>query len=164
MSVSELTSLPSISASSMAAVLYFEHKHTLRSSGYIATWLIVAIVYDIARATKYTSIPDFEYLFMYTMLGTIMKAVIMALEEVPKRSAIIDADIRQTIGREATSGVISRSLLLWLSNTLCFGFQNTLTVEQLENLEPDFSSEDLHERFGRHWTNGKYSPVYTLHR
>lgn len=159
--ISDLASLPSLSAVSMAAVLYFEHKRTLRSSGYTATWLIVAIVYDIVRAISYGSIPDCEYLYVYAMLGAVMKVAIIALEEVPKHSAIIDVEIRRTIGREATSGFISRSLLLWLSNTLCFGFQNTLTVDQLENLEPGFSSESLHYRFGRHWTNSKSLPIFT---
>lgn len=138
-------------------ILYLAHRRALRSSAIVALWLIIAIACDIVRARSYFLRGNMDVIAASTVVLIALKTGLVGLEEVPKKSDIKDEDLQKSIGKEATSGFLSRSLFLWLNSMLSFGFRNRLDMDHLDDLDPCFSSTTLSNAFSERYPSGKFS-------
>lgn len=90
------------------------------------------------------------------------KLIIIIAQEVPRNNLLVDEAMRGTVGKEATRGFWSRSLFAWLNATFAAGFRRTLTLEDLEPLSPELSSQLLLGRFTAAWEKGMHRFAFQL--
>lgn len=135
--------------------LYLEHRHTLRSSSFIAIWLLATIFCDATRARS-LFLRDLRQVAIVATVSAVIKGIIFCLEEVPKSRWIIDEETKKNTGKQAASGFVSRSLFLWINGMFYAGFKRVLKLEDLDNLGPSLASDHLLEHFHKFWTSGLY--------
>lgn len=127
----------------------------MRSTTVLSVWLTCSIAFDGAIARSYFLREDCDDLAAMAVTSAVCKLVTMLLEEVRKTHFVRDPNTGKPVGQEATSGFWSRVLYLWLNRTFFVGFKQVLTIDDLDNLGPEFSSENLLERFNAAWIIGK---------
>lgn len=150
-----------VAAASLVPTLYLEHRHVLRSSSFIAIWLIATIFCEATKARS-LFLRDVHYLAILATTSAVVKGIIFCLEEIPKSPWITDEETKKSTGKEATSGFVSRSLFLWINGMFFAGSKGVLRLEHLDNLDSSFASEHLLEHFSKFWTSGMYFETYLL--
>lgn len=139
--------------------MYMGHIHCIRSSGFLALYLILTLLVDVVKSRSY---------FLRSELGTLggihaviaaLRLALLLLEEKSKKSLIIDKEVRDFSGREATSGYLTRASLLFLNPLFIAGYYHKLNNDDLMHLGLDFSSKKLHTRFKKHWGKRKERPT-----
>lgn len=134
----------------------------------LSIWLTSGIVFDGATARSYFLRSGCDDLGAVTVLAAACKLVIMILEEIPKKKYVKTSNTgtateEELPGKEAVSGFWNRTLYLWLNETFRAGFKQNLSIDQLDNLGPEFSSKMLSETFQTVWSDGMFtSEVATL--
>lgn len=78
-----------------------------------------------------------------------LKLVMLSAEEIPKTAHMIDTTIK--LGSETTSGLWTRLSYIWLNKLLLRGYRNKITVDDIEELDPDFDTELLYNSFNKVW-------------
>lgn len=144
-----------VAAATLLPTLYLEHRHTLRSSSFIAIWLLATIFCDATRARS-LFLRDLRQVAIVATVSAVIKGIIFCLEEVPKSRWIIDEETKKNTGKQAASGFVSRSLFLWINGMFYAGFKRVLKLEDLDNLGPSLASDHLLEHFHKFWTSGLY--------
>ena len=122
-----------------------EHRRALRSSALTGVYLLITLLYDVARAKSHYFYQS-QTLANLALAGVALKLCLLLLLEVSKRGLITDSQIRESASEEAVSGFWSRSFLLWLHSTLFLGFHSILSMDDLGPLDPEFSSQALSAR------------------
>ncbi|KAJ3492948.1 hypothetical protein NLG97_g5041 [Lecanicillium saksenae] len=143
----------------IAGVMYMGHMHCIRSSGFLALYLIFTLLVDIVKSRSYFLRPEMETLGGLTAATASLRFVLLLLEEKSKRSLIIDKEVLEVSGPEATSGYLTRAFLLFLNPMFIAGYYHQLHPEDLMKLGLDFSSKNLHSRFKKHWDKRKAKPT-----
>lgn len=92
-------------------------------------------------------------IMVFTCITAALKFALVVLLEIPKW-AWLDESVRKKLSREQTAGFWCRSLLIWLKQTLCIGYSENLTLDDIEDLSDEFSSEKLAVTFSRQWDRG----------
>lgn len=100
----------------------------------------------------------------YLAASIAARFAILSLENRSKRSILIDD--WKLYGREATSGLLSRSVLFWANDFLLQGHKSILAASNLYALKQDLQSKLLLHRMGQHWskyrTSGKNALFWNL--
>lgn len=137
--------------------MYVEHRHKIEPSAFLGLYLFSVLLFDIAtaRSLLIRHDKDLRLLAVVIAVAGSQKLVLIILNEISKAGDIEDAALRASLGKESISGFWNRSLFLWLNPILAFGFRSTLSVEQLENLGPEFSSRQLLDTFNSRWEQSK---------
>ncbi len=149
--------LSCVAALFIAVVIFVEYRRSLQTTAIISLYLGVTIVVDMFKSRTYFSrpnLPGLDSIGVICVVGAVVKAVLLVLEEVPKQSKLGSKRLRLLFGRESTSGFWNRSLFIWLNSTLFFGFRNIISVDDLDNLGPDFDEEKLLAEFRKVWDKG----------
>ncbi|XWX02281.1 hypothetical protein V2A60_010317 [Cordyceps javanica] len=147
----------------LAGVVYMGHMHCIRSSGFLALYLILTLLIDIVKSRSYFLRPDMSTLGGITAATATLRLTLLLLEEKSKRDLIIDKEVLEYSGQEATSGYLTRALLLFLNPMFIAGYYHKLNSAELMRLGLDFSSKRLHQRFKKHWEKTKDKPTrYSL--
>lgn len=134
-----------VAAISIAPIIKAEHRRALRSSALTGLYLLITLLYDVARAKSYYFYKT-QALASLAAIDALLKLCLLLLLEVSKRGLIEDPHVRQHASDEAVSGFWSRSFLVWLQSTLFLGFHTIISVDDLGALDPEFSSQSLSER------------------
>lgn len=142
----------------IAGVMYMGHTHCIRSSGFLALYLIFTLLVDIVKSRSYFLRPQMGALGGLTAATAALRVVLLILEEKSKASLIMDKEVRDVSGPESTSGYLTRTLLLFLNPMFIAGYYHKLEKDQLMSLGLDFSSKKLHKRFQKHWNKTKAKP------
>lgn len=150
-----------VAAAALLPTLYLEHRHTLRSSSFIAIWLIATIFCDATRARS-LFLRDLRQVAILATVSAVIKGIIFCLEEVPKTRWIMDEETKKNTGKQAASGFVSRSLFLWINGMFYAGSKGVLKLEDLDSLGPSLASDHLLEHFHKFWTSGMYLEIYAL--
>ncbi|KAM3532890.1 hypothetical protein MY4038_003803 [Beauveria bassiana] len=87
-----------------------------------------------------------------------MRLILLALQEISKRSLLLDDALRQNCGFETTSGFIGRVLFLFLKPVFATGFRAELLLRHLDQLDPELSSEVLYQKLEPHWQPHRLNP------
>lgn len=154
--------LACVAALCLATCLHVEHRHSMRSSGFLSVWVTLSVILDGTIARSYCLRPAYHSVGALSATAGAMKLVVMILEEIPKKHYVKDKNTGRPVGKEAISGFWNRTFYLWLNETLYSGFRVVLRVHHLDNLDEIFSSEMLNERFNATWLRGKYLIALTF--
>ena len=138
----------------LAVLVSFEYHRSLQSSSALTgLYLLFSLLSDLAKTRSYF-LRAIATLAGLSTGRTALNFVLLALLEVPKRSVIMDKKLQKSVGEEVVSGFWNRTFFFWLNPTLSFGFKNVIQVDDLCALGPEFSSQDLSDRFDRNWAKG----------
>ena len=144
-------------SASLAACLYLDHIFSTCPSAFLTVCLAFSILFDGATAYLYQSIPGFHHVVTTTETTAAVKMVIMSLQELPKKAFVKDPNTGRPVNNKILTGCWTRTLHVWLTKTVFAGFQAIVQrreLDDLEDLEPEYSSELLAERFKAIWNTG----------
>ncbi|OAR01944.1 hypothetical protein LLEC1_02922 [Akanthomyces lecanii] len=143
----------------VAGVMYMGHMHSIRSSGLLALYLIFTLLVDVVKSRSYFLRPEMGTLGGLNAATAVLRLTLLLLEEKSKRFLIIDKEVRDFSGREATSGYLTRAFMLFLNPMFIVGYYHKLENDDLMRLGLDFSSKKLHTRFKKQWAKRKEKPT-----
>ena len=130
-----------------------EHGRTPRPSSMTSAFLFVTLLCDIIRLhTAWTSYAESAITELLT--AAIVARGLAFVLEVLEKPRHLDSSYRGH-PPEATSGLFSRSLLIWLNKLLIDGAHNILAVEDLWPGDEMLSSARILERFLEGWEPGE---------
>lgn len=154
-------SIPSVALNLFATLVFcpfchFEHTRSVKPSSTLTVYLFFSCLFDIARARTLWAI-DGNALVAGLFTTTVpVKLCLLLLECWGKRDLFLPSEI--TYSREATSGIISRSLFWWLNPLFLRGFREVLSVEKLLDVDKYLGPEIAADNLQRKWTEltGQY--------
>lgn len=136
-------------------IIYSKHKRTFRSSSTLSAWFVVAILCDLTRTRLYSPSTIDRKALAFAFISTALKAVLLILEELPKKGDITNIHLRESVRWQSTCGFLTRNLLVWPYEEVLFGFRHVEQIEQLSQLDPEHSAERLANRFSNYWVPSK---------
>ncbi|EFR02843.1 hypothetical protein MGYG_05844 [Nannizzia gypsea CBS 118893] len=119
----------------LAAVSYLEHVRCVRPSTLLNIYLGVSTLLDLARTRTLFFIQGSRTVALVSLTAFIVKSVAFILEVTEKRHLLLAK--WKDASPEATSGVISRSLFLWLNRLFISGFRTLLTVNTITPIDEE---------------------------
>lgn len=143
-------------------VLYYEHLHTVRSTAVLGVYFFLALVIDAIKCRSYFIRYGLVANGVLAAAACALRFIILALQELPKRSLLLDAELKKIVGDEAGSGFWSRSFLLYLNPLFLTGYRSILEMQHLSNLGPELSSSLLHARLRHYWLQKTQGPRASL--
>lgn len=133
---------------------YTEHGLSIRPSALLNVYLFFSVVFDAVRARTLWLI-DFDTTIQGLFTATLsLKVIILFLEGTEKRR-FLGADGRK-LSPEETSGILNKSLFVWLNQLIRTGFKKALLMNDLYPLNQEFSTSYLKVKFRQNWNLGKY--------
>lgn len=142
---------------SITAILYVAHTYSLQPSGFLSVFLSITILFDITVVRSAFRRDGLGAIGALQIAVAILKFVLVLLEEVPKRDLFITERLRRNASSEAVSGFWTRALFLWLNPLMIGGFRQDLTIEGLPDVDEEFDSGLLFDRFTPHWNRGEHN-------
>lgn len=138
-------------ALALATMLGIEHRRSLQSSTLLSVYLSVAVFLDVSETRSFLRQSlQFQNIAVMTAVTALLKLSLLILQEFPKqRNGELQEN--QNPNPEENAGFWNRTLVLWLNSTLLLGFHKRLTVNDLADLGPDYSSRRLAAKFEAVW-------------
>ncbi|KAM3474463.1 hypothetical protein MY5147_004238 [Beauveria neobassiana] len=152
------TAIELLAAACLAAIIYIEHRHSIRSSASTSIYLILSLAFEVCRSRSFFLRPGFTALGSMAAVAAGMRLILLALQEISKRSLLLDDALRQNCGFETTSGFIGRVLFLFLKPVFATGFRAELLLRHLDQLDPELSVEVLYQKLEPHWQPRRLNP------
>ena len=137
-------------------ILWAQHRHSLRLSSALSTYLSLTILLDAAQIRSTFMRVGLQVNARILVAATVLKGCLLVLEEVSKRNLFIHKADKAAMSREAASGFWNRRFFLWINSTLWGGFRSILTVDNLQHIGADFDSEILLHKQEKHWEQSKW--------
>ncbi|KAH8710453.1 ABC transporter atnG [Beauveria bassiana] len=135
----------------IGCIIRADHQRSLRSSAWLSFFLFVNLLTDAARSRSYFLRPGLATLGALAAATSSCKLTLLALQEVSKRSLLINDALRENTGPEATCGPLRRLLFVFLYPIFEIGFRGPLLMQHLDRLDPELSSQVLHRQLSKHW-------------
>ncbi|TQV90059.1 ABC multidrug transporter [Cordyceps javanica] len=154
-------SLELVAAVAIAAVVYVEHQHAIRTSAILGFYLAIGILIDGTKAHSYF-LRDMAASGAFAVATAVSRLLLLVLEEIPKDRLLIDPEVRSNAGSEDTSGFLTRTFFLFLRPMMNTAYRGVLTMDDLGKLGPQFHSERLFHELSRHWPLSKQSKEHSL--
>lgn len=150
------TSAPAVVIDLLAALfiaiwLDLEHGHTLRSSFLLTIYLFGATLADITKSRSFFLRHNLAVPAGLETAAAILQLGLLCLQELSKRADIIDTNLRDNLGEEAVSGPVSRLLFLFLRPIFRTGFRSDISMNDLGQLDPEFSPRLLFQQLKARW-------------
>lgn len=137
-----------------------EHRRSLRSSALPGIYLLVSVLSDLAKIRNYLDHADFGLMIVLSFITAFTKIILIFLLEISKRSHLADSELCESKQDVSIMGFWSRSFLVWVNRTMLIGFRTISTVDNLESLGSEFSSERLSAGLARNMRNGMFDHFY----
>lgn len=135
----------------MGYTVYVDHQRSIRSSAWLSLYLTVNVVTDASRSRSFFLRSGLQVVGAIVAVSSALKLILLALQEVSKRSILIDDAFREDAGPEAMCGPLQRMILLFLRPIFEIGFRGPLSMSHMDRLDPEFSSKLLHRQLSAHW-------------
>lgn len=139
----------------IAFLLFIEYRHSLRPTALLSLYIVFSLLIDVVKSRSYFIRHELQLLGSLSAAAGAVKLCITILQEVPKRHLLVDNNLRDATGREATGGFFYRNFFGWLNSIFVAGFRSVLKVKDLEQLSPDLASKSLYPKFLRIWEKGE---------
>jgi ATP-binding cassette subfamily C (CFTR/MRP) protein 1 len=157
--------LPSAALSFVGTVLLgflscVEHLRSIRPSFSLNVYLLFTTLFDIERSRTYALDPELNLVATVFASRLGVKVFLAILEAREKRKLLLPgfADYSP----EATSGVYKRATFWWLNELFKKGFSNSLTVDDLFQLDKHLQANYLHHILGSAWSRCKCCPDHPI--
>ncbi|KAJ5806253.1 uncharacterized protein N7503_003855 [Penicillium pulvis] len=154
---SSLRTVATIAASALAFIASLglcllsrlEHSRSIRPSPIINSYILLTLVFDIARVrTLFLNSDSGSIAGLFSsMIG--VKVMVLLAEAVEKRKMLL-APYRD-LSPEETSGIYSKSFFFWLNQLMTSGFQRVLQNDDLYPIVGEMSSSALQQRMKNAW-------------
>lgn len=145
------TSLELVATINVAIMVYVGHKHSVRSSSALALYLLSTFAVDIAKSRSFFLRSGLDTLGGIAVATACLRLCLVSLEEISKRSLIVDDELRELTGQESASGFFSRTFLLFLNPIFMTGFYETVRRGHMDKLGQELSSKNLHSQLNEQW-------------
>ena len=137
-----------LAAVGLAGLSHLEHVKSIRPSFLIGFYLLVSLIFDIARVrTQWLSHHDSIAIILTA--SVVIKAVVLGIEGVSKRGILLAAWRGKS--PEDTNGLFGRGLFLWLNGLLGKGFRGVIGVDDLFDAGWRLSAERLGGELQTRW-------------
>ncbi|KAH3906329.1 hypothetical protein HBI56_195160 [Parastagonospora nodorum] len=133
----------------LLALSDFEHMRTVRPSWLLNIYLLLTVILDIARSRTYSLSPDLDAVATVFTSRVAVKLILAIAEARPKERLLLPQFTDRT--PETTSGPYKRALFWWLNALLKKGYTESLTVDDLFQLDKHLQSDRLHHLLGSSW-------------
>ncbi|KAJ4158434.1 uncharacterized protein LMH87_008960 [Akanthomyces muscarius] len=138
------------SALSIVTVVYTEHRRGIRASALLSLYLTLGIIIDGTKVRSYF-IRSISSLAVLAATASSLRFVLLCVQEIPKTNLLIDSEVRDASGREATSGFWSRTFFVFMVPIFRAGFRRIISIDDLGNLGIEFSSTHLFASLSQRW-------------
>ncbi|QKX58862.1 uncharacterized protein TRUGW13939_05990 [Talaromyces rugulosus] len=138
-----------ISAFVIALLSHLEHKKSIRPSFLTSLYILVTLIFDIARARTHWLLRQHDAVAATLAAIVALKLVMLILESMEKRSILIP--IYKGSSTESTGGLFNRALFCWLNPLLLKGFMSVLSVDELFPISENLSSIEVTEQIQAGW-------------
>lgn len=140
----------------LGALSYFEHSRCIRTSFWLNVYLLFTIVFDTARSRSYSLDEQLNQISILFSTRVGVKVFLAAFEGRGKGSLLLPGYAGEP--PEAVAGVYSRSLFWWQHALFKKGFNSTLTIDELYQLDKYLRADYLHGIIRSAWDKGKSEP------
>ncbi len=147
-------SMSCVASFTIVVLVVVEHRFTLRPTSLLSLYILMSLLLDVVKSRSYFLRHWMSALGGLSAAAAAAKAILIAVQEIPKTALLIDENLRHTTSKEATSGFWNRSVFAWLNSIFLVGFRQTLCLEDLEPLDPPLSAGPLLNRFIPKWDKG----------
>jgi ATP-binding cassette subfamily C (CFTR/MRP) protein 1 len=110
-----------------------EHVRSIRPSAILNIWLLISLVFDIARVRTLWLLPSYNVLAIVFTVGVAFKVIILGLEAREKQGILLNT--HEKLSPELTSGFFSQSFFWWLNPLFSRGSKSNLTIDDLYPLD-----------------------------
>jgi hypothetical protein len=150
-----------VAALAVSVVVLYSHLRSLQSTSLASMYLSLALLFDTMRARSYYMRDGMHLLAVLSVSSAAIKLCLVAAEELYKRKAIADKELKVSLSSEALSGFWNRSLFLWINAMIFHGYRHIMSYSDMARLSPDFGAEKLYYEFNAAWEKGK-SPTSSV--
>jgi ATP-binding cassette, subfamily C (CFTR/MRP), member 1 len=133
----------------IAFLSHLEHNRSIRPSFLASFYILVTLVFDIARARTHWLLRQNDAVAATLTVIVALKLAMLILEATEKRSILLS--IYNGFSTESTSGLFSRALFCWLNPLLLKGFRSVLSVDDLFQISEKLSSIEVTEQIQAGW-------------
>ncbi|TQV89952.1 ABC multidrug transporter [Cordyceps javanica] len=148
-----------LAALCVGCLAHAEHHYSLCSSAPFSLYLFVAGLADIIKSRSFFLRPNLDALGGLEAAAASLELILLCLQDVSKRADIIDANLRESVGLEATSGAMSKMLFIYLRPLFSAGFHKQLMLEDLDKLDPELAPAHNYSQLNTHWSPRQTSPL-----
>lgn len=137
------------SALVIALLSHFEHKRSVRPSFLVSLYILITLIFDIARARTHWLMRqrDSTAAILTAIVG--LKLAMLVIESIEKRKILLSA--YKDVSTESTSGLFNRALFCWLNPLLLKGYISVLSTENLFPITENLSSIEVTDDLQRGW-------------
>ncbi|KAK4139084.1 P-loop containing nucleoside triphosphate hydrolase protein [Dichotomopilus funicola] len=136
----------------LSALSYFEHTLSVAPSFLIELYLLLTILFDVARLRTLGLMPEGSHRSLAAAEGVALAVKIaLMLVEAARKDRLIAPEVKRKHTLEQLSGFYGRSMFFWLGATLWNGFTRYLVATDLSGPRDEESAELLRERFRATW-------------
>lgn len=133
----------------LCVLSHLEHVRTIRPSAIMNGYLLLTLVFDIARLrTLFISNASHAISGCFASMVAV-KAMVLFTEATEKRGILLEP--YRNLSPEETSGIYSRSFFFWLNQLMTTGFRRPLHSNDLYPIDSEMSSAVLRGRIQRAW-------------
>ncbi|KAL5456081.1 hypothetical protein PMIN07_006814 [Paraphaeosphaeria minitans] len=126
----------------LGTLSYFEHSRCIRTSFWLNVYLVFTVLLDTARSRSFSLDEQLDQISILFSTRVGVKVFLAAFEAKGKGNLLLPGHTDET--PEAAAGVYSRSLFWWQNALLKKGFNNTLSIDDLYQLDKYLRADYLH--------------------
>ncbi|KAK1755881.1 ABC multidrug transporter [Echria macrotheca] len=138
----------------LAVMSPLEHRKSPRPSFFITSYLLITLLFDMARARTYWLLGANDPVAGVISASLAVKLVMLGLEAVDKRGILVES--YRFLSRESTSGILSRGVFWWLTPLLSEGFRRVLSVGDLSTINEKLASKKLASELDSVWSDRRW--------
>ncbi|KAI9147656.1 Canalicular multispecific organic anion transporter 2 [Paramyrothecium foliicola] len=146
----------------LSVVSYLEHVRSFRPSTSLCVYLGLSILLDLPRIrTLFALLP--EHAVPRLLLASLCIKVLLFLCELTEKRRLLLQQWRG-LPSETTSGVMNRSLFIWLNENLIAGFRTLLTVNLLTPIDEEILAASEPTALKKRWQRADKTKKHALLR
>ncbi|KAL2165882.1 hypothetical protein VTG60DRAFT_3684 [Thermothelomyces hinnuleus] len=136
----------------LSVLSYFEHVHRAAPSFIIEPYLLLTLLFDIARVRTLWLMrtTSHKQLAAVETVAVVIK-IALSFSEAARKDDLVFSGVKEKYTKEQMAGFYGRSMFFWLGSALWNGYTRYLVPSDLTGPRDDESAELLRERFRSQW-------------
>lgn len=128
---------------------YVEHMRNVRTSSLLNVYLVFTVLFDAAKSRTFSLSPHYDMISILFTTRVGVKLFLAIFEARGKENILLPQ--YTNLPPEATAGIINRVFFWWQNPLFRRGYSNSLTVDDLFQLDKHLKSEYLHHLMQSAW-------------
>ncbi|KAF5875138.1 putative abc multidrug protein [Botrytis fragariae] len=156
------TTLDLLAAVAIVPLSHLEQYRSVKPSTLISLYLAFSAGLDIPQARTLYNVPGQLHLAIVFSYSLAARITLLCLEAWDKRVFLMEQ--YQTLATEATSGIFSNSLFLWMNVLFKRGYNKVISFEDLGQIDSNLESAALHQKLQDSWKQRNHEAKMPLLR